>query len=396
MKILYLVDSYYPEIRSATRLARDLTAEFARQGHEVTLLTPSPEARARYVEVDETGVRVVRVRSGRLKGVNRLLRAMGEIRLSNALWNNAYDFLTANRHDLIVSYSPSIFFGRLVARLKALWGARSYLILRDIFPLWTAETGVLSRRNPVYRYFEHMAEVQYAAADVIGVQSVGDLRHFSGTSRRVEVLYNWFSSEPLQPDGVDRRAAYGVRDRFVFFYGGNIGVAQNLDLVIRLAGDLADDPRAYVLLVGEGSETDRLRAAISGRRLANIAIAPPIPEGEYFRLLSEMDVGLLCLDPRLTNNNFPAKLLGYMALGKPVLAALNPGHELFSLIHDADAGLCARADDYAKFLAHARRLLADPLTARSMGASARSLLESRFSAPAAARQVTSHFAATRP
>jgi len=396
MKILYLVDSYYPEIRSATRLARDLTREWVAQGHAVTLLTPSPDLKNPVSEAVDDGVHVLRVRSARSKGVNRLSRALAEIRLPSIVWHNAGRYLAEHRHDLIVSYSPTIFFGPLVRRLKRLWQAPSYLILRDIFPLWAADAGVISRRNPVYRYFDHMAHVQYAAADIIGVQSSGDLRHFVDTPYRPEVLYNWFAPEPPASDGVDRRAIYGLVNRFVFFYGGNIGVAQNLDIVLRLAADLADDPRAYFLLVGEGSEADRLAGLIEQRRLTNISIRPPIPETEYFRLLAEMDVGLLSLDPRLTNNNFPAKLLGYLSLGKPVLAALNAGHELFGLLADAEAGLCAAADDYPRLLAHARALLADPTAARRMGEQGRRLGAERFSAPAAARQITRHFAPARP
>jgi O26-antigen biosynthesis N-acetyl-L-fucosamine transferase len=396
MKILYLVDSYYPEIRSATRLARDLTREWVAQGNTVTLLTPTPDLKPPMSEEMDGVVRVVRVRSARTKGVNRLTRALAEIRLPAIIWRNAGEYLAAHRHDLIVSYSPTIFFGPLVRRLKRLWGVPSYLILRDIFPLWAADAGVISRRNPIYHYFEHMARVQYATADTIGVQSSGDLRYFADTSYPREVLYNWFSPEPPMPDGVDRRATYGVGNRFVFFYGGNIGVAQNLDLVLRLAADLADDPRAYFLLVGEGSETARLGALIRQRGLGNISIRPPVPELEYFRLLAEMDVGLLSLDPRLTNNNFPAKLLGYLSLGKPVLAALNAGHELFELLGSAGAGLCAAAEDYPRLLAHARTLLADPVAARRMGENGRRLAAERFSAPAAARQITSHFVAAQP
>jgi O26-antigen biosynthesis N-acetyl-L-fucosamine transferase len=396
MKILYLVDSYYPEIRSATRLARDLTQEWIAQGHAVTLLTPSPDLKQELSEENEAGVRVLRVRSARTKGVNRLARALAEIRLPATIWRHAGRLLAEHRHDLIVSYSPTIFFGPLVRRLKQLWQAPAYLILRDIFPLWAADAGVISRRNPVYHYFEHMARLQYAAADIIGVQSSGDLRHFAGTSHRIEVLYNWFAPLPPAADGVDRRATYGLGNRFVFFYGGNIGVAQNLDIVLRLAADLADDPRAYFLLVGEGSETERLGTLIAQRRLGNISIRPPVAEDEYFRLLAEMDVGLLSLDPRLTNNNFPAKLLGYLGFGKPVLAALNAGHELFELLGEARAGLCAEATDYPRLLAHARTLLADPAAASRMGENGRGLARARFSAPAAARQITSRFAPARP
>jgi glycosyltransferase involved in cell wall biosynthesis len=394
MRILYLVDSYYPDVRSPTRLSRDLTVELATQGHQVTLMTPSSEQTAALAIEQVDGVTIVRVRAGRTKGVNRLRRAVNEVRLSAVLWRRAEAFFRANPHDLVISYSPTIFFGDLVRRLKRLWGARSYLILRDIFPQWAADAGILSERSPIYRFFAAKAEYQYRQADVIGVQSRGDLPFFRGMPHRVEVLYNWFRPQPAERSGADWRARYGVPDRFVFFYGGNIGAAQNLDLVVRLAGELKADPRAYFLLVGEGSEAARLQARIRELGLGNIAIHPPIPEADYFEVLAAMDVGLVSLDPRLRNHNFPAKLFGYMAASKPVLAALNAGHELFDLLGDAGAGLGAAAEDFPLLSSHARRLIEDPPAARQIGARARQLLASRFSVEAAVRQIVGGARAT--
>jgi O26-antigen biosynthesis N-acetyl-L-fucosamine transferase len=395
MRILYLVDSYYPDIRSPSRLSHDLTVELAAQGHEVTLLTPAPHIDAAVAEERAEGVRVVRVRTGAIKGASRLARGINETRLSATTWRQAKHLLSEQRHDLIVSYSPTIFFGALVARLKRLWRCPSYLILRDLFPQWTAHTGILSERSLIYRYFARKAEQHYAAADVIGVQSLGDLGFFRGRPHRVEVLYNWFRPEPAASYSGQNighwRDRLGLRHRFIFFYGGNIGVAQNLDLLLRLAEDLRDRPRAFVLMVGDGSESDRLGAEIRRRGLDNVALRPSVTEREYFALLREIDVGVLSLDPRLRNSNLPAKMLGYMASGKPILAALNAGHELFDLLGRTGAGLCALGTDHPTLLAHARRLLDDGESAGRMGRAARALLSDRFSADAAARQIVRHW-----
>src|SRR6185436_5989320 len=102
MRILYLVDSYYPDIRSPSRLSRDLTVELAAQGHQVTLVTPSSEQKTDLAVERIDGVSIVRVRAGRTKGVNRLLRAVNEARLSAVIWRHAEAYFRAHPHDLVV------------------------------------------------------------------------------------------------------------------------------------------------------------------------------------------------------------------------------------------------------------------------------------------------------
>src|SRR5205085_744499 len=103
-------------------------AEFIARGHEVIILAPSEAIREALEICEEDGMRIARVRTGKIKGAGLAQRAWQEVRLSRSLWNGAQGFLKANRCDLIVFYSPSIFFGALVARLKKLWKRPSYLI----------------------------------------------------------------------------------------------------------------------------------------------------------------------------------------------------------------------------------------------------------------------------
>ena len=177
----------------------------------------------------------------------------------------------------------------------------------------------------------------------------------------------------------------------VFFYGGNVGVAQDMDNLIRLAARLQDEPSAYFLIVGDGSEVPRLKAAIAERGLTNIALHPAVGQREYISMLSEFDIGLISLDRGLKTQNFPGKMLGYMYHAMPMLASINPGNDLQTILEAHEAGLvCVNGDD-DRFAAHARRLLADAELRNRLGRNARSLLESTFSASGAAGQILAHF-----
>jgi glycosyltransferase involved in cell wall biosynthesis len=404
MRVLLLVDVYLPHPKSQAKLIHDLGAALVAEGHAVAIAAPSENARADVEVTDEDGMRVARVRGPRIKGANKVMRAIHEERLSSLMWRRGRRFFEGERFDLVVYYSPTIFFARLVRRLKRLWGCPSYLILRDIFPQWAVDAGVL-RKGVVWRFFRRRELQQYAAADVIAVQSPRNLDYFrTALARRryrLEVLYNWTLLEDGDaPPGAGApsrergalRARLGLRDEVVFFYGGNIGVAQDMDNIMRLARAFPRDPRALFLLVGDGSEVERLSATIRDERIDNVRILPAVGQREYLAMLREVDVGLISLDRRLKTQNFPGKLLGYMQTGLPVLASLNPGNDLGPLLVDAEAGLCAENGEDGKLLGHAVALARDAALRARMGLNGRRLLEARFSARGAARQVVSRWA----
>src|SRR4051794_29074978 len=113
MRILILVDCYFPSTKSSARHMRDLAVEFKRQGHEVIVCTPEPAIDALSQVTTEDGVTVLRVRTGKIKGAGKVKRAFNEIRLSSVLWSAGRDFFRKNPCDLIIFYSPTIFFGAL-------------------------------------------------------------------------------------------------------------------------------------------------------------------------------------------------------------------------------------------------------------------------------------------
>jgi glycosyltransferase involved in cell wall biosynthesis len=393
MRILIITDCYYPTSKSGAKLVHDLGVEFRRRGHDVIILASSEYIREGFEFSSESGMQIARVKTGKMKSASKIVRALNEIRLSHTMWKGAEQFLRANPWDYIVYYSPSIFFGPLVRRLKSLWKCPSYLILRDIFPQWAVDMGVL-RKGLIYAYFRRRELEQYSVADVIGVQSPDSLRYFANNlpekNYRLEVVFNWTTLTEENVPNSNYRQQLSLQDKVVFFYGGNIGVAQDLDNILRLAGSLKDEAHIYFLLVGSGSEVDRLNSEIKRMNLRNIQILPPVDQQEYLGMLAEFDVGLISLDRRLKTTNIPGKLLGYMYHSKPVLASLNPGNDLEPLLEKSEAGWSAVNGDDPTLKQNALQLAADPALRRRLGKNSRRLLEETFSVAAAADKILGH------
>ncbi len=387
MRILVVADCYLPSEKSSARLVHDLAAEFARQCHEVTVLAPSDTGAGGVERQAGTGITVVRFKTGQIKGARHAIRAVNEMSLSFLAYARCRRMLLKNPHDLIVFYSPSIFFGPLVAWLRRKWHAKTYLVLRDIFPDWAVDTGVL-RKGTVYRVFKAFEQLQYRAADVIGVETSRSVDYFEGTAHagKVELLRNWTPVQDPPPVTGRFRKQLGLEGKVVFFYGGNIGVAQDMDNILRLAKRLHDRQDLHFLLVGTGSEVSRLQQAVADDGIRNLTIHPAVEQDAYFSMLAEFDVGLVTLDRRLKTYSNTGKILGYMRCGLPIVASHNPGNDLSDLLHASGAGLGSINGDDDLFRDNVLRLC-DPETRRVMGERSRQLLRNEFAVDRIAAQI---------
>lgn len=395
MRILLLVDCYLPSPKSSAKLVHDLGIELQRQGHDVTIAAPDDTLESPCVVSREEGLIILRVRTGQIKGASRLRRAYHELRLSKTMWRGAGDYLESHPCDLVIFYSPTIFFSGLVRRLKAAWDCPAYLILRDIFPQWAIDAGVL-REGLISRFFRIHEQLQYRIADIVGVQSPANLDYFDRVPRlwspRLEVLFNWTAIQEPQVPRTQYRALWELDDKVVFFYGGNLGVAQDIDNLLRLASRLSNDPRAHFLFVGEGSEFNRLRHSITAGGMTNVSLHPAVSQETYLGMLAEFDIGLISLDSNLRTQNFPGKMLGYMYHSLPILASLNPGNDLGQLLETERAGFACLNGEDERLADYARQLIDSALLRAELGRNGRRLLESTFSAQRAAEQIIGHFA----
>lgn len=244
------------------------------------------------------------------------------------------------RWDGVVWYSPTIFLGPLANALKKVAGCRSYLILRDIFPDWAVDMDLMNRGLP-YQFFKAVERYQYSVADVIGVQTHGNLRYLAQWSshpdRELEVLQNWLGTSEVGSCSISVKSSQ-LAGRTIFVYAGNMGVAQGMGVLLDLAERLQAREDIGFLFVGRGSDSLLLREDAKRRELANVAFYDEIEPSEIPGLYQQCDVGIVALDPRHKTHNIPGKFLSYMRAGLPVLASINEGNDLADLIREEKVG----------------------------------------------------------
>lgn len=389
MQLLIVVDTFVPARISAALQMCDLVSELRCQGHDAIVLVPAAGLGQAWALDDMDGTPVLRVAAPRNKDVGKARRLLAEMWLPYALLRGLRKSpLAGRRWDGVVWYSPSIFLGPAVAAIARRSRCRKYLILRDLFPDWAVDSGLL-RKGLLYRFFKWVERRQYALADVIGVQTPANLpivRCDAGKGPRLEVLNNWLAKPALGMAPLDLSAG-PLAGRTVFAYTGNMGAAQAMDAFIELAARLRARQDIGFLFVGRGSELARLRARVSEWRLENVLFVDEIDADQVPGLLSQCHVGIIALDPRHTTHNIPGKLITYLHAGLPVIARINPGNDLEGLINAEKIGLVVAGDDPEQLEKHARRLADDSALRQEWGRNGNSVAARMFSPATAARQV---------
>lgn len=379
--VVVVTDAYPPEIRSAATLMQELALGLRDRGFRVTVLTTFPRynlddagrrdfaSLAGNVVRHEEGLAVVRVPTLPIHNVGALVKGLGQVSMTAML--SAAGALVG-RADAVVVYSPPLPMGLVAASIKARTGARLVLNVQDLFPQNAVDLGVL--KNPaIIKGFQIVETLCYRAADVVTCHSEGNLawlrRHpaLRGRPDAVEVVHNWVDVDRYQAAQPDRdaRRRLGLDGKFVFFFGGVMGYAQDLDTVIAAAARLKDRADLAFLLVGDGVERERLAAM--AQDLPNVVFHPFIPEADYARWLRAMDAGLVTLRAEMATPVVPSKLLGFMAAGVPYLALLNRESDARGITRDARCGVVLDPGDAGGLAAEAVRLAAAPLGARDMG-----------------------------
>jgi len=337
------------------------------------------------------GIQILRVKASMIKDASHFRRGLGELIMPFSMLRCLRGCALDNINwDGIIWYSPSIFFGPLIHYLKKRSDCKTYLIIRDIFPEWAFDMGLINN-GPLYFIMKRVAKYQYALADTIGIQTSGNEKYFldwkSGKNRHLEVLHNWVTSFPNLGCSIDLSKSCLV-GRSIFVYAGNMGVAQNVSTFLELALLMRDQTNIGFLFVGRGSELDSLKNMAKDYGLNNVLFCDEIISSEIPGLFAQCDIGLIALDQRHQSHNIPGKFLTYLSAGLPVLAHVNLNNDLVNIIEDYRVGQVNLSYSLPELLDKAHALVDQVRTDKGISDRCKKLTFDLFSTQAAVNQIT--------
>lgn len=323
----------------------DLIRQFRDNGHFVYLVTPwERKLNKKSALVIDSGVNILGVKSLNIQKTNFIEKGLANMLLPYQYELAIKKYLKDVKFDLILYSTPPITLTNLIARLKKKFNARTYLLLKDIFPQNAVDLQIFSKKSILYKRFRRTEKKLYEVSDNIGCMSPANVDFLLKNNtylspEKVEINPN--SIELPKSSVIDKKE---VRNRYslpldipILIYGGNLGKPQGVDFIIKVLESNQKRKDCYFLIIGNGTEYHKLDEWISKNKPDNVKLMKRVPKSEYDVLISCCDVGLIFLDHRFTIPNYPSRLLSYLENKMPVLAATDL---------NTDVGKIAEANGY--------------------------------------------------
>ncbi len=341
----------------------DFLRELIKKGDNVFAVCPS-ERRNK----EKTNVRsfdnnaILTVKTFNIQKTNIIEKGIGTLSIKGRYIKAIKKHFKGVKFDLILYPTPPITLYGVVKYFKKRDNAKTYLMLKDIFPQNAVDLGMMSPtgiKGFIYRYFRKQEKRVYAISHSIVCMSPANveyvLKHNPEVDPKkigvfpncIEVKEQVFSAEEKK---AIREKYHLPLEKKIFVYGGNLGKPQGIPFVIECLKAEASNTDVFFLIVGDGTEYEKLERFYAESRQENLMLLKRLPPDEFDSVLAACDIGLIFLDHRFTIPNFPSRLLSYMQAGLPVIAATDTATDIGKTIVDGDFGWWCESDDVRKFV----------------------------------------------
>ncbi len=323
----------------------DLLREFYKNDHNVYIISPTERRnREKTHFIENNGCKIIKVKTGNVQKTNLIEKGIATVLLETQYINAIKKYFSNIKFDLILYSTPPVTLVRPIKFIKKRDNAKTYLLLKDIFPQNAVDMGILGRKGIkglLYKYFRKKEKMLYALSDKIGCMSQANVDYIlknnpEVNSEKAEICPNSIELRDVlisETERINIREKYGLPlDKKIFVYGGNLGKPQGISFIIECLKKCKDIESAFFLIIGSGTEYGKLKNFVEREGSVNTKLFNALPKDEYDKMIAACDIGLIFLDHRFTIPNFPSRLLSYMQAKLPVLAATDANTDIGEII----------------------------------------------------------------
>lgn len=400
MNILFLTISKMHSVGNKG-IYTDLMRKFRNEGHQVYIVSPTERRDGRKTSViDEKGVRILSVRTLNVTKTNVIEKGIGQVSIEFLYKRAIKKYFKDVNFDLILYSTPPITFPKVIEYAKkSNPTAKTYLLLKDIFPQNAVDMGMLSKsgvKGILYKFFRAKEKKLYALTDYIGCMSPANVRYVLKnnpeiSADRVEIAPN--SIELIETNkSVDKSVLvkYSIpTDKPIFIYGGNLGVPQGIPFLMQCLEANADREDCHFVVVGTGTYYQKLADWFVSRRPKAVTVMKGLPKEDYDCLVQACQVGLIFLDYRFTIPNFPSRLLSYLEYKMPVIACTDSNCDTGSIAEANGFGFYSPSNDVNAFTKAVDKMLESDIT--DMGNKGYQFLKENYLVEHTYNQIMKHF-----
>jgi len=396
MKRLIVLNRYFfPDHSATSQLLSDLMFYFASAGVEVHVIAcrqlyDDPQ-RQLSASATERGVFIHRVSTTKFGRSGLPGRTIDYLSFYRSAYNLMQDLIEPG--DTVVAMTDPPLCSILGMRAARKKGARLVNWLQDIYPEIAVELGVPLFKGPIafgVCYWRDRS-LKAAAVNVVVGQGMAERLVKRGLKLvHIKVIHNWTDDTEIVPIPHKQnqlRKLWGLEDKFVVGYSGNLGRAHDFDTILAASERLRDDPRIIFLFIGSGHNLDKLANLVNSRGLAASFRFIPYQERAFLKYsLGVPDLHWLSLKPELEGLIVPSKFYGIAAAGRPTIAITTVDGEIANLVRNHHCGRVIEPGESEKLAATILELSRSPEQLATMGRNARAMLDAQFTRRAAFRR----------
>lgn len=363
MNVIFLTMSHLVDMETHG-IYIDLMRKFRGEGHEVYIVTPRERRMREKTHLYEEGrAHFLAVKTLNLQKTNVVEKGIGQVRVESQYIKAIKKHLGKISFNLILYSTPPITLMGVVKYLKKNNPkAKTYLMLKDIFPQNAVDVGMMSKtgvKGFLYKHFRKQEKELYKISDFIGCMSPANVQYV--IKHNPEVNPNKVEFAPNSYERVEQttltaeeqeaiRKKYNLPvDKPIFIYGGNLGKPQGIPFLMLCLDANANREDCYFVVVGDGTEYARMETWYNAKQPKNVSVFQRLPKEDYDRLVLACNIGLIFLDYRFTIPNYPSRLLPYLMEKKPIIAATDPNCDMGSIAEQNGYGFWCPSNDVNAF-----------------------------------------------
>ncbi|MBR5569901.1 MAG: glycosyltransferase family 4 protein [Oscillospiraceae bacterium] len=362
MNILFLTLVNIVGLEEKQNIYADLCRELVHRGHKVHIVCPDESGEDTRFAPYRDGSGILHVKTGRVQKTNIIRKGITTILLGSIFKKAIRKHLKGNHYDLVMYSTPPITLVNIVKYIKKRDGAKTYLLLKDIFPQNAVDLGMMSKsgiKAPIYRYFRRMERKLYGLSDLIGCMSQANVDYIKAHEPQISQEKLHISPNAFEPQQIILSAEQknAIRQKYdlpthkkLFIYGGNLGRPQAVPYIIDCMKAVAQKENCYFVICGTGTEYSTLESYVEESKQENLKLIPGLPRKDYEEFVGCGDVGLIFLDHRFTIPNFPSRLLSYMQKSMPIIACTDPNTDVGQVITEGGFGWWCESNDPQAFV----------------------------------------------
>lgn len=359
MRILLLPDYFSPEIFASSYLFENRNEAFANEGFDMIVYTPSPtrgvNRNVSYQKIEFLYKNHLELHRFDMVGESKNTM----LRLVRYFLCSVFQFFKAlftRKFDIVLLGSTPPFQGAIGAALKIIRNKRFVYGLQDIFPDSLVSTGITKKGSLIWKIGRVIENFTYKHADKIIVISEDFKKNIMAKGvpeDKIVVVYNWVDQNAVVDIPRDKNKLFDKyqldRSKFYIEYSGNIGLTQNMDMLLEVMKELKiTHPDIGLVLVGEGAYKAQVEEIVKRDNLTNVTMIPFQPYEDISYVFSLGDAGLVISKPGVGANSVPSKTWSIMSASRPVLANFDE-NELKDILAGNECGIFTKASDKEAF-----------------------------------------------